>query len=38
MSGDGATSTPLALLGFAPMIDSELSRLVLGHYGIPYVE
>lgn len=38
MSGDGARSAPLTLLGFAPMIDSELSRLVLGHYGIPYVE
>jgi glutathione S-transferase len=29
---------PLSLLTFAPMIDCETSRLVLGHYGIPYRE
>jgi glutathione S-transferase len=29
---------PLTVLTFAPMIDSETSRLVLSHYGIPYRE
>jgi glutathione S-transferase len=35
MSGDRAKYT---LLAFAPMIDSELSRLVLAHYGVAYRE
>ena len=29
---------PLTMLTFAPMIDSELSRLILTHYAIPYRE
>jgi hypothetical protein len=29
---------PLSLLTFAPMIDCETSRLVLGHYVIAYRE
>ncbi len=31
-------SPPLTLLAFAPMIDSELARLVLAHYGTDYRE
>jgi glutathione S-transferase len=31
-------SEPYSLLTFAPMIDSELSRLVLQYYGVPYRE
>ena len=29
---------PLTLLTFAPMVDSEFSRLVLAHYGLAYHE
>jgi glutathione S-transferase len=29
---------PLTLMAFAPMIDSELARLILGHYAIDYQE
>ena len=29
---------PATLLSFAPMIDSECSRLLLAHYGVDYVE
>ncbi|MBA2920491.1 hypothetical protein GON01_02150 [Sphingomonas sp. MAH-20] len=29
---------PPVLLTFAPMVDSELSRLVLGHHGVAYQE
>lgn len=32
------TTAPSTLLTFAPMIDSELSRLILNHYGIAYRE
>lgn len=31
-------AAPSTLLTFAPMIDSELSRLILNHYGITYRE
>ncbi len=34
---DNTTQMP-SLLTFAPMIDSELSRFVLTHYGVPYRE
>ena len=33
-----AEMAPLQLLTFAPMIDSELARLVLGHHSITFVE
>lgn len=29
---------PVTMLTFAPMVDSETTRLLLRHYGIPYVE
>ena len=32
------SATSAALLVFAPMIDSELSRLILAHHGVPYRE
>lgn len=32
------TQSPATMLTFAPMVDSETTRLVLRHYGIPYVE
>ena len=38
MTPSGTPRAPLTLLTFAPMIDSELSRLVLTHYGLPYRE
>jgi glutathione S-transferase len=33
-----STTVPAALLTFPPMIDSELSRFVLNHYGVAYRE
>jgi glutathione S-transferase len=38
MTSPPAAPAPLSLLTFAPMIDCETSRLVLGHYGIAYRE
>lgn len=38
MTAPALPEEPLTLLTFAPMIDSETSRLVLSHYGIPYRE
>ncbi|HEY2230076.1 MAG TPA: glutathione binding-like protein [Xanthobacteraceae bacterium] len=38
MTTPQAVQAPPALLTFAPMIDSETCRLVLGHYAIPYRE
>jgi glutathione S-transferase len=35
---DGAADTPLSLLTFAPMIESELDRWILIHYGAPFHE
>ncbi|MBV8686829.1 MAG: hypothetical protein JOZ90_10660 [Alphaproteobacteria bacterium] len=35
---NGPTGTPLSLLTFAPMVDSECSRLLLAHYRVDYVE
>jgi glutathione S-transferase len=31
-------SAPLTMLTFAPMVDSEMTRLVLAHYGVAYRE
>jgi glutathione S-transferase len=38
MTAPSIPTQPLAMLTFAPMIDSELSRLILAHYAIPYRE
>ena len=38
MTAGSIPAQPLAMLTFAPMIDSELSRLILAHYAIPYRE
>jgi glutathione S-transferase len=38
MTMNSTTDTPLSLLTFAPMIDSELGRWILTHYGVPYRE
>ena len=35
---DESDHAPPTLLTFAPMVDSELSRLLLAHYGISYLE
>jgi glutathione S-transferase len=32
------SASPLTMLTFAPMIDSECTRLVLRHYGLPFKE
>jgi glutathione S-transferase len=37
-TGSKPRGAPFVLLTFGPMIDSELSRLVLDHYGIAFVE
>jgi hypothetical protein len=36
--GSGSSPTLPTLLTFAPMVDSETSRLLLAHYGIAYRE
>ena len=38
MTSVPAAQAPLSLLTFAPMIDSETSRLLLAHYAISYQE
>ena len=38
MTGSEPRQAPFVLLNFGPMIDSELSRLILDHYGIRFVE
>src|ERR1700723_891959 len=38
MTMTSTADAPLSLLTFAPMIDSELGRWVLTHYGVPYRE
>jgi glutathione S-transferase len=38
VTGPTLPQEPLTLLTFAPMIDSETSRLVLSHYRVPYRE
>src|SRR4051812_40933887 len=38
MTAAGASVQPLTLLTFAPMVDSETTRLLLHHYGVDYVE
>lgn len=37
MANDAAQA-PLTMLTFAPMVDSELTRLLLAHYGVAYRE
>jgi glutathione S-transferase len=38
MATQAADAPPLTLLTFAPMVDSELCRLVLAHYAVAYRE
>jgi glutathione S-transferase len=38
MATPSVDTPPLTLLTFAPMVDSELCRLVLHHYGVAYRE